>query len=122
MADFDDAVELSSQWPEVTEELFYGTPGLKVRGKGFARLWGERDFSKADVTDTDVLVLFCEMADKADLLLEHPDVLFDAPHYRDHGAVLVRLTAISRPVLGELLYESYLLKAPPAGRRTSRHS
>ena len=43
MVTFDDVRRLGMQLPEVTESNWYGTPGLKVRSKGFCRLWGERD-------------------------------------------------------------------------------
>jgi hypothetical protein len=30
--------KLGREFPEVVEDIWYGTPALKVRGKGFARL------------------------------------------------------------------------------------
>ena len=38
MATFDDVVRLCVDLPEVTVPTSYGTPALKVRGKGFRRL------------------------------------------------------------------------------------
>ena len=43
MVTFDDVRRLGMKLPEVTESNWYGTPGLKVRGKGFCRVWGERE-------------------------------------------------------------------------------
>ena len=91
MVTFDDVRRLGLRLPEVTESTWYGTPGLKVRNKGFCRLWGEREHRRDQVHDTEVLVVFCEMEMKPVLLENHPDVLFTVAHYDGHGAVLVRL-------------------------------
>jgi hypothetical protein len=114
--DFDDVVELTKHLPEVTESLSYGTPALKVKGKLFCRLWGERDFRKSDVQD-DVLVVFCELDDKEDLLAESDGSIFTAPHYDNYGAVLVNLAKVKKTQLSALLMESYLLRAPVSVRR-----
>lgn len=111
---FDDVVHLTADWPEVEVRTSYGTPALGVRGRTFCRLWGERDFSKADVTGTDVLVVFCELEEKPFLIEEGGGAIFDAPHYAGYGAVLVRLADVGESHLVELLHSSYLLKAPPA--------
>ena len=91
MVTFDDVRRLGLRLPEVTESTWYGTPGLKVRNKGFCRLWGEREHRRDQVHDTEVLVVFCELEMKPVLLENHPDVLFTVPHYDGYGAVLVRL-------------------------------
>jgi len=43
MATMDDVRRIALSLPETTEELWYGTPGFKVRGKGFLRVKGETD-------------------------------------------------------------------------------
>ena len=58
MVTFDDVRRLGLRLPEVTESTWYGTPGLKVRNKGFCRLWGEREHRRDQVHDTEVLVVF----------------------------------------------------------------
>jgi hypothetical protein len=116
VAEYGDAVAIARGWPEVTESLSYGTPALKVRGKLFCRLWGERDFAKASVHDSDVIVLFCDLAVKDALIADSDGSVFSAPHYDGHPTVLVRLSTISLDELSSLLRESYRLKAPPPRR------
>lgn len=116
MPDFADVVTLCAGWPDVTESLSYGTPALKVRGRAFCRLWGERDYKKADVTDSDVLVVFCELSIKNALIDDSDGSVFGAPHYDGHGAVLLRLTTIASSELADLLRESYRLRAPAPPR------
>jgi len=110
---FDDVRALVAHLPEVTTSTSYGTPSLKVHGKSFCRMWGGREYDRYDVSDTEVLVVFCELEEK-ELLLEAGDgVLFSTPHYDGHGAVLVRLSDVDHDDLKGYLEESYLLKAPP---------
>ncbi|MGC1238002.1 MAG: MmcQ/YjbR family DNA-binding protein [Acidimicrobiales bacterium] len=116
MASFDDVVRMSSQWPEVSVSTSYATPALKVRGKSFCRLWGERDRSKSDI-EGDVLVVFCELDEKEFLLSESDGSIFTAPHYDGYGAVLIHLDEIDEELLTSILLESYLLKAPASIRR-----
>jgi hypothetical protein len=113
---FGDCRELVAHLPEVAESTSYGTPSLKVRGKSFCRMWGEREYDRYDVHDTEVLVVFCELDEKSHLLAMGKGALFSTPHYDGHGAVLVRLSRVERDDLAEWLEESYLLKAPPSLR------
>jgi hypothetical protein len=117
MATFDDVIRLTAHLPEVTVSTSYGTPALKVREKGFCRLWGDRDRSKSNVGDDEVLVIFCELDEKEFLLAESDGSIFTAPHYDGHGAVLILLDEIDLETLAILLMDSYLLRAPAAIRR-----
>ena len=117
MPTFNDVIRLCAGLPEVTTSTSYGTPALKVRGKSFCRLWGERDRSRADVGEASVLVVFCEIDEKEFLLAESDGSIFTAPHYDGYGAVLVLLEVVEEQLLGSLLLESYLLKAPTSIRR-----
>lgn len=116
MATFDDVVRVTAHLPEVSVSTSYGTPALKVRGKAFCRLWGERDHRKADVEGA-VLVVFCEIDEKRFLLDESDGSVFTAPHYDGYGAVLVNLDVVDESQLADLLLDSYLLKAPPSIQR-----
>jgi hypothetical protein len=49
---------------------------------------------------------------KQALLADDPDVYFTTPHFNGYPAILVRLKAISRPELRELLTEAWLAQAP----------
>ncbi|HVB71740.1 MAG TPA: MmcQ/YjbR family DNA-binding protein [Acidimicrobiales bacterium] len=117
MATFDDVIRLTAHLPEVTESTSFATPALKVRGKAFCRLWGERDQKKADVGGADVLVVFCDIDEKQFLLAENEGAVFTAPHYDGHGSVLVLLDEVDETLLSNLLFDSYLLKAPPSIQR-----
>ncbi len=118
MTRFEDLKALVAHLPEVTESTSYGTPSLKVRGKSFCRMWGEREYDRNDVHDTEVLVVFCELDEKPFLLEASEGALFSTPHYEGHGAVLVRLDDVESDDLIGYLEESCLLKAPPALRAT----
>ncbi|MGA2969133.1 MAG: MmcQ/YjbR family DNA-binding protein [Acidimicrobiales bacterium] len=117
MATFDDVIRLTAHLPDVTVSTSYGTPALKVRQKGFCRLWGDRDRSKADLGEDEVLVVFCELDEKEFLLAESDGSIFTAPHYDGHGAVLILLDEIDLETLANLLFDSYLLRAPASIRR-----
>jgi hypothetical protein len=98
-----DVRELALALPETTERPSYGTPGFRVKDRLFARL---RD-------DGDVLVLWCGSLDEKEFLIgAEPDKFFTTPHYDGHAMVLVRLAAVDREELGELLAESWRLRAP----------
>ena len=112
MASFEDVRRLGMRLPEVTDGTFYGTAALKVRGKGFCRMWSEREHNRDGVSDTDVLVVFCEPEAKEALLENHPDVLFSTPHYEGYGAMLVRLAEVNLDDLAEWLEDSYRRRAP----------
>jgi hypothetical protein len=113
---FDEVKALVAHLREVTESTSYGTPSLKVRGKSFCRMWGEREYDRYDVHDTEVLVVFCELDEKPFLLEASDGALFSTPHYDGYGAVLVRLCDVDHAALIGYLEESYLLKAPASLR------
>jgi len=102
MVSFDDVRELALDLPEAEESTSYGTPAFKVRRKLFARLREEGD----------VLVVKVDRDERATLIESEPDVYFFTPHYENYGFVLVRLDAVERGELGEILTESWRLAAP----------
>jgi hypothetical protein len=92
----DDVRELALALPGVVEKPSYGTPGWRVRDKLFAR-----------IREEGVLVLWCESLDEKELLIEgEPEKFFTTPHYDGYENVLLRLDAVGREELGELLAES----------------
>ena len=81
----------------------YGTPALRVKGKGMCRLR----------TDPDALVVrVLDLADREALLRGNPRVYFSTPHYDGYPYVLVRLDRVSRKELAELLEDAWRIRAP----------
>jgi hypothetical protein len=81
----------------------YGTPSLRVKGKGMCRLR----------TDPDALVVrVIDVADKEALLRGKPDTFFTTPHYDGYPYVLVRLDAVDQKELAELLEDAWRIRAP----------
>jgi hypothetical protein len=103
MLTWEDVVSIGSRFPEVEEGTCFGTPALRVRGKFMCRLR----------TDPDALVVrVIDRHDAEALLLGRPDVFFSTRHYDGHPYVLVRLDAIAREELAELLEDAWRLRAP----------
>lgn len=102
MVSFDVVRELALELPETEETTSYGTPAFKVRKKLFARLREEGD----------ILVVKVERDERAALIESEPDVYFFTPHYENYGFVLVRLDAVERDELREIMTEAWRLAAP----------
>lgn len=100
----DDVRELALALPGTSERPSYGTPGFRVRDRLFARLH----------QDGESLVLRMERDERALLAQAEPCKFFWTPHYERHDWVLVRLAAIDRAELGELLRDAWALRAPRA--------
>jgi hypothetical protein len=113
MTTYDDAVAMTASWPGVTADKWYGTPGLKVGGKGFARMWSEREYRRDEVDDTDVLVVIGDPDEKPALIAASGGVLFSTPHYDGHGGMLIRLADVDPDDLIGYLEDAYRLKAAP---------
>ena len=88
--------------PEVEESTSYGTPALKVRGKFLTRL----------KEDGETIVLRVDFDSRDAMMRVQPDVFYITDHYRDYPAVLVRLKAVNRAQLRELLADAWRLVAP----------
>ncbi len=97
----DDVRRLALSLPATTEKPSYGTPGFRVKDRLFARMREEGD----------VLVVWCG-GEKQALIAAEPDKFFTTPHYDGHPMVLVRLGAVDRAELAELLEDSWRLRAP----------
>jgi hypothetical protein len=102
MTTFDDVREICLSLPETAEGTSYGTPGFRVKGKAFVRL-----------REDDVLVVWVtDLGEKEALIRSEPDVFFTLPHYDGHASVLVRLSAIGREELREVLTDAWRARAP----------
>ncbi len=79
--------------PKTEERSCYGTPGFYVGKKIFARL----------LEDGDSIVLKIDY-DRRDVLMKaDPQAYFITEHYRKHPMMIVRLSAVERADLRELL-------------------
>ena len=100
----DDVRALALALPQTSERPSYGTPGFRVRDRLFARLH----------QDGESLVLRMDRDERALLAQAEPDKFFWTPHYERHDWVQVRLAAVDRAELAELLRDDWTLRAPPA--------
>jgi hypothetical protein len=103
MPSWDDVVAIASGLPEVEQSTSYGTPALKVKGKGFARLRVEAEGA---------LVLMCQIDEKEALLASGDPAFYTTAHYDGYGAILVDLEKVSRQQLAELVEDAWRERAP----------
>lgn len=101
-AAFEPVRRAATRLPEVEESTSYGTPSLKVRGKFLTRL----------KEDGETIVLRVDFDNRDAMMRVQPDVFYITDHYRDYPAVLVRLKAVSRSQLREVLADAWRLVAP----------
>jgi len=98
---FETVREIAAGLPEVTEGLSFDTPSLKVRKKGLA--WLRHD---------GVLVLRLPVEHREALIHTEPDKYFLEPHYLNYPSVLVRLEAVDRDELADLMEDAWRAVAP----------
>jgi hypothetical protein len=89
--------------PQTEITTWFGTPSMKVAGKGFLRLRTEAEGG---------LVVMCSLDEKERLLESGDPAYYTTPHYDGYGAILVNLKKIDRAVLAELITNSWRIKAP----------
>ena len=107
MTNDDDVRGLSLSLPATTERPSYGRPAFRVKDKVFACLYKEPG----------VLVLWRgSEEEKQELIAADPGKFFTTPHYDGYPMVLVRLAAVDRDELAELLEEAWLTRAPASLR------
>jgi hypothetical protein len=94
---FDTVRDIAIEFPGVEESTSYGTRALKVKGKFLARL----------KEDGETLVLKCGFEERDLRMQARPDVYFNTPHYHGYPTVLVRLKAVTRRELQELIAVSW---------------
>jgi hypothetical protein len=100
-SEIDRAMRLAAGLPEVEVSTWYGTPSLKVAGKGFVR-----------VKEPGVLVVMCPLGLKEALMEAEPSAYFETPHYSGWPAMLVRLEAVDDERLKDRIECAWREKAP----------
>ena len=110
MATEDDVRRIALSLPETIEKPWFGTPGFRVKDKGFLRIRSEAEGG--------LVVFVPDLGEKEALLAAEPEKFFTTPHYDGHPTVLVNLPAIGVDELRELITESWLIKAPKRVRQT----
>ena len=122
MATIDDVRSLALALPGVEERQGGHTalPSWRCTGGQIAWMRGPRKTDLAQLEELgrswpegDVLAVQTETATLAEeLVAADPDVFFSIPHFAGYPAVLLRLDAIERDQLGELIADAWLLRAP----------
>lgn len=103
MATWKDVTTIALALPRTEVSTWYGTPGVKVAGKGFLRLRSEAEGG---------LVVLCDHEKKAMLLGSRNPAFYTTPHYDGYPSILVNLRLIARADLTDLVTESWRRKAP----------
>jgi hypothetical protein len=104
MATEDDVRRIALALPETTEKPWFGSPGFRVKDKGFLRIRSEAEGG--------LVVFVGDLGEKEALLESDPEVFFTTPHYDGYPTVLVHLDAVELDELTELITESWRIKAP----------
>ena len=111
MADSDDVRRLALALPDVVEIESEGFD-FRVGGKGFVWSYPERVPGRKRVIRTDVAVLFVgDEAEKQALLKGEPDVFFATSGYDGWPLVLLRLEAVDRQRLTELVTDAWRMRS-----------
>ncbi|MAG54801.1 MAG: hypothetical protein CMJ83_00765 [Planctomycetes bacterium] len=93
---------LAAAFPEVEDGTSYGTPALKVKKKLMVRL----------KEDGETIVVRIDFADRELLMQAKPKTFFITDHYRDHPAMLVALSKVTKPALCDVLETAWRYAAP----------
>lgn len=120
MATWEDVEAIAAELPEAGSRVRWGNRSWTVRDKAYAWV---RPLNKSDVRaltesgrevpDEPILAVSVDdLGEKAALLAQDPDLLFDIPHFANYAAVLVRLSRIDRARLREILTDAWLARAP----------
>lgn len=94
---YDDVRAIALELPDVEEGTSYGTAALKTGGKMFIRL----------KEDGETVVLRTDSIERDHLMRTKPKIFHITDHYRDYPWVLVRLNAVPRSLMKELVESAY---------------
>jgi hypothetical protein len=112
MVDADDVRDVALSLPQAVEIDSDGFD-FRVGGRGFVWSYPEREPGRPRVLRTDIAVLYVgDEAEKQALLSSEPEVFFSTHAYDWSPLVLVRLDAIDKPRLRELVTDAWHMRAP----------
>ena len=94
--------EIALALPGAEEGTSYGTPACKVKGKLFARLH----------QDAESLVIGVDFEQREILMAAAPKKFYITDHYLNYPWMLVRLSAVRRDEIRDLLIQSWRRAAP----------
>lgn len=103
MPTWKDVTRIALSLPKTEVSTSYGTPSVKVAGKGFLRLRTEAEGG---------LVVLCDFDRKEELLGRKDPAFYTTPHYDGYPAIFVNLKKVRRAELVDLITESWRRKAP----------
>jgi hypothetical protein len=110
MASADDVRQIALSLSDVVEIDSDGFD-FRVLGRGFVWSYPEREPGQRRVIRTDVAVLFVgDEAEKQALLLGEPSVFFTTPQYDGWPLVMLRLEAVDRNRLTELVTDAWAMR------------
>jgi hypothetical protein len=94
--------EIALALPGAEESTSYGTPAFKVGGKLFVRLHQSEP----------AIVVHVDQAERAMRMQADPNAFYITDHYLNYPWMLVRLSAVRREDLAELIEDSWRDQAP----------
>jgi hypothetical protein len=89
--------------PEAEEGTSYGTAAWRVKGKLFARA----------LEDASSIVIKVDLDARDGLVAASPEAFVVTPHYQNYPMMVVKLGAVPRGLLHDLLIEAWRRTAPP---------
>ena len=99
--DFDVVREIALALPDVEESTIHGAPSLKVRGRLLTCPALHRS------AEPNSLAVRIDVDQRAELIAAEPSVYYVTDHYVKHPTVLVRVSAIDRKALRDLLDKAW---------------
>jgi hypothetical protein len=99
--DFDVVREIARELPDVEESKIHGAPSLKVRGHLLTCPAIHRS------AEPNSLAVRIDVDQRAELMAAKPSVYYVTDHYVNYPMVLVRLSAIDRNALRDLLERAW---------------
>lgn len=110
MADESDLRKIAESL-EGVEEIDSDGFDFRVTGKGFVWSYPQREAGKPRVIRTDIAVLYVgDEAEKQALVKGEPDLFFTTPGYDGWPLVMLRLDAVDRDRLDELITDAWQMR------------